>query len=236
MVWVKCDVFEEKSGIPKLLEEMGAEVTIGPLITDYVVGEATGIERKSYSDLWGSMTQGSDHHVVNQIAKARSELNMFLLIEGSLVKFLKMNKNGKKALAMQASIQNVLAVPVLEAMDKKESAKLIFAKAKYCQEHTGTLAIPRSMNAETKKEPKKDELYFYQGLKNVGLKTAKILIETFDNPEAFLNWLSLARITYTKTGNPKGYENAVNMKGIGWKFIRDNQTLIFGGEITDQQA
>ncbi|MHA1729025.1 MAG: hypothetical protein ACTSWY_09860 [Promethearchaeota archaeon] len=49
---------------------------------------------------------------------------------------------------------------------------------------------------------------------------------------AFFTALLNTEIIYTRTGNPKGIKGELEkVKGIGWKFVRDNKELLLSKKI-----
>jgi ERCC4-type nuclease len=78
---VIADVFERGSGVPAVLQRLGARVTIEHLAAgDYRVGRGALIERKTVADLHGSLGRG---RLWEQIGRIRDEaLSPFLLVEG----------------------------------------------------------------------------------------------------------------------------------------------------------
>jgi len=73
---------EVKSGIPELLEGLGAEVECAPLpAADYAVGLDTLVERKRVLDLHGAVIKG---RIWPQLGKLRSASAFpYLLVEGT---------------------------------------------------------------------------------------------------------------------------------------------------------
>src|SRR6266511_5729573 len=81
-VRIVADVHEIKSGIPELLEELGAQVECAPLpAADYAVGLDTLVERKRVLDLHGAVIKG---RIWPQLGKLRSASAFpYLLVEGT---------------------------------------------------------------------------------------------------------------------------------------------------------
>jgi len=82
VVTIVADVHEEKSGIPRFLEGLGATVeTIALPAGDYRVGVDTIVERKRVLDLHSSIVKG---HFWGQIGKLRASCPFpYLLVEGT---------------------------------------------------------------------------------------------------------------------------------------------------------
>ena len=80
-VRILVDVQERRSGIPGLLEELGAEVEILALSAgDYAVADDTVVERKAVLDLHSAVRKG---HLWPQLAKLRASCAYpYLLVEG----------------------------------------------------------------------------------------------------------------------------------------------------------
>src|SRR5919197_3285053 len=80
---VVADVFEQGSGVPAALGRLGAHVTVEPLPAgDYRIAGGILIERKTVSDLHGSLGRGRLWAQVGSIRDAA--VTPFLLVEDDL--------------------------------------------------------------------------------------------------------------------------------------------------------
>lgn len=81
-VRIVVDVHEQRSGIPELLEELGAVVELAQLPAgDYAVGANTLVERKRVLDLHSSILR---RHLWGQLARLRAACAFpYLLVEGT---------------------------------------------------------------------------------------------------------------------------------------------------------
>lgn len=80
-VRILVDVQERRSGVPGLLEALGAEVEVLSLAAgDYALGDDTIVERKAVLDLHSAVRRG---HLWPQLAKLRAACAFpYLLVEG----------------------------------------------------------------------------------------------------------------------------------------------------------
>jgi Fanconi anemia group M protein len=79
---VVVDVFEQASGIPAALVQLGAHVVVEPLPAgDYRIGQEILVERKTVPDLHGSLAR---HRLWAQLGRLRDTVPYpYLLVEGS---------------------------------------------------------------------------------------------------------------------------------------------------------
>ena len=75
--------------------------------------------------------------------------------------------------------------------------------------------------------------YIVEGLLDSGPKKAEILIDHFGSPGSVFEAIKNTKITYTRTGNPKGIAGPLEeLSGFGWKFVSKNQEILFGTNIS----
>jgi ERCC4-type nuclease len=78
-----ADAHERASGVPELLENLGAYVELRSLARgDYEIGDGTAVERKTVSDLHQSISKG---RFWPQIRKIRTVNWPYLLVEGTSI-------------------------------------------------------------------------------------------------------------------------------------------------------
>lgn len=79
---------------------------------------------------------------------------------------------------------------------------------------------PKKMNNEERKK------FILEGLYDTGPKLAISLIEKFKTPYDVLYAIYHSKLTFTKTGNPKGVEGPLGeIRGIGVKWVKKNKDL-----------
>ena len=130
-VKILVDVQERRSGMPQLLETLGAEVEVLPLATgDYALGDDTLVERKAVLDLHGAVRKG---HLWGQLAKLRAACAFpYLLVEGRDL------DGGGRGLHPNAIRGACLAaidqgVALLRSADREDSALWLHRLAVRCQ-------------------------------------------------------------------------------------------------------
>jgi hypothetical protein len=107
--------------------------------------------------------------------------------------------------------------------------KWMFDKATVLQTEKHTIDVPRSHPRI--KDTIELQKFFYEGLVDTGIETAKLLQSLFPNPYNFIQWLKGVELIYTKGGNFKeiktiGEPNYI--KGLGEKWYTQNIKLVFG--------
>lgn len=128
-VRILADVHEQKSGIPSLLEDLGAEVELVPLPAgDYALGADTIVERKRVLDLHGSITKG---HFWRQLAKLRGACAFpYLLVEGTDIDRGPLGTNAIRGACLAAIDQGVA---LLRSDQQRDSALWLHRLAVRCQ-------------------------------------------------------------------------------------------------------
>lgn len=128
-VRIVIDVHEGKSGIPALLEELGAEVEIAALRAgDYAVSEDTLVERKRVLDLHSAVIKG---HFWRQLGKLRAASAFpYLLVEGSDLDRGPLAPNAVRGVCL-ATIDQGIAL--LRSVHQRDSAAWLHRLAVRCQ-------------------------------------------------------------------------------------------------------
>lgn len=229
-----CDVHEVDSGNPDRLKKLGANVIIEPLEAgDYILSQFTAIERKTFSDLHGSMIgKGVDHHVYEQIRNMKKLYpTVILAVIGE-----KLFKGSPQDYAMVSNgikhCQLIEGAIIMKFADEDAFCKKLYDDACWLQGRKHTIDIPRLKEKE-KELLKVDDWdtmrkYWLQGHIHCGVELANLLIKEFPIPYDFVTWLRGCYILYTKTGNEKGYYSTKKIDGVGIEFVKKNQMLLFG--------
>ena len=236
IVYVICDIREEQSGIPKIIENCSddAVVIMKKLDAgDYLVSSRCGIERKTGSDFRGSVFAGSDAtNIFEELTRLMESVNNPILIVEDKESMFKTedwapghrNKIYSSMMGARLSIETKMGIPIKDTLNKTETAAMIFEIAKYQQRQTDFSGLSRS--SPRKRTLFQKQEFLIQGLVNVGSKKSKELMTEFKTPANLFKWIKHCEIVYTKTGNPKDYESDTHIPGIGYKFIIENKKLL----------
>ena len=139
-VRILVDVHEQRSGIPGLLEALGAEVEVLSLPAgDYVVGDDTIVERKAVLDLHSSVRRG---HLWAQLATLKASCPFpYLLVEG---RNLDGGGRGLHPNAIRGACLAVIdqGVALLRSDDQADSARWLHRLAVRCQRETAPAELP----------------------------------------------------------------------------------------------
>jgi ERCC4-type nuclease len=135
-IHIRIDTQEQRSGIPALLSAMPqTHIEVVPLrMGDYDVGgdPRRVFERKTGSDFLCSLTQG---RLFAQLATLRkSRFAPILLLEGDPLRIGHSQMRPESIRGALAYIAVVLRVPILSSSGPSDSAHLVYAAAKQCQD------------------------------------------------------------------------------------------------------
>lgn len=179
---ILADFRETRSGIPERLDKMGFHVQITPLkFGDYLINNQIIIERKTKDDFALSLIQKK---LFNQIANLKRDDSYcpLLLIEGNPYKTQhEISREALKGalLAINVSWQ----LPSIYTKDQEDTAETIAMISRQNLKDAHNLY-------RTGYKPKsnyKKQMYFVQGLPNIGSKLAGSLIETFGSVKKIIN-------------------------------------------------
>jgi DNA excision repair protein ERCC-4 len=128
-VRIVADVHEVKSGVPALLEELGAKVELAPLPAgDYALGADTLVERKRVADLHSSVPKG---HLWPQLARLRAACAFpYLLVEGTHLDRGGLSANAIRGVCLAAIDQGIA---LLRSDTQRDSALWLHRLAVRCQ-------------------------------------------------------------------------------------------------------
>ncbi len=178
---IYVDVREEKSGVPSILESLGALVIKKPLpMGDYLVAEDIVVERKSSYDFANSLFDGRLFEQASRLAEHYD--HVYFIVEGRVVP--------RRYRGREASFYGALAaltleynVKVIYTEDEVGSAHAIMALARKALASRGQrIVIHRKPKLEDVREW---QLYILQAFPGIGRKTAEKLLETFGSLEGF---------------------------------------------------
>ncbi|MDV3103372.1 DEAD/DEAH box helicase [Thermococcus waiotapuensis] len=211
---VYVDSRELKSGVPKLLKDLGAEIEVRTLdVADYVVSEEVGIERKSANDFIQSIIDGRLFDQVERLKKAYEK--PVIIIEGELYGIRNVHPNAIRGAITAVTLD--WGVPILFSSDKEETAHFIYLMAKREQEERKKEVRLRSeKKALTLAERQR---LIVEGLPNVSATLAKRLLKHFGNVER----------VFTATE-----EELREVEGIGEKKAREIRKVITAPYVEDE--
>jgi DNA excision repair protein ERCC-4 len=128
-VRIVADVHEAKSGVPALLEQLGAEVELAPLPAgDYALGADTLVERKRVADLHSSIPKG---YLWPQLARLRAACAFpYLLVEGTHLDRGGLSPNAIRGVCLAAIDQGIA---LLRSDTQRDSALWLHRLAVRCQ-------------------------------------------------------------------------------------------------------
>jgi ERCC4-type nuclease len=139
-VRILVDVQEHRSGMPGLLEGLGAEVEVMSLTAgDYALGADTLVERKAVLDLHSAVRRG---RLWAQLAKLRAGCAFpYLLVEG---RSLDGGGRGLHPNAIRGACLAVIdqGVPILRSDDRADSARWLYRLAVRCQREARAPELP----------------------------------------------------------------------------------------------
>ncbi|ACJ16557.1 helicase-associated endonuclease for fork-structured DNA [Thermococcus onnurineus NA1] len=203
---VYVDSRELRSGVPKHLRGLGAEVEVKTLdVADYVVSEEVGIERKSANDFIQSIIDGRLFDQVERLKKAYEK--PVIIIEGQLYGIRNVHPNAIRGAIAAVTLD--WGVPILFSSGPEETAQFIYLMAKREQEERKKEVRLRSeKKALTLAERQR---LIVEGLPNVSATLAKRLLKHFGNVER----------VFTATE-----EELQEVEGIGPKKAREIRKVI----------
>ncbi|WP_456367973.1 DEAD/DEAH box helicase [Thermococcus sp.] len=213
---IYVDSRELRSGVPKLLKELGAEIEVKTLdVADYVVSEEVGIERKSANDFIQSIIDGRLFDQVERLRRAYEK--PVIIIEGELYGIRNVHPNAIRGAITAVTLD--WGVPVLFSSGKEETASYIYLLAKREQEERKKEVRLRSeKKALTLAERQR---LIVEGLPHVSATLAKRLLRHFGNVER----------VFTATE-----EELKEVEGIGEKKAREIRKVITAPYVEDDKA
>ncbi|MBN2156120.1 MAG: hypothetical protein JW776_08755 [Candidatus Lokiarchaeota archaeon] len=236
---VIIDTREKGSGIGSKLEKLGATVIYETLdVGDYLCSWDTAVERKRGDDFRSSVFGGSNSsNVFEQLLRLSDAIEKpILLIEDFNKAFGPPGADERVSSIYGAliSIAIKLNIPVIPTRNSSDTAVVLYRIAKRQQEERNIRGIAR--RAPKSLTLKERQAFVLEGLFKVGPTKSHQLIEQFKCPINFFTELMNTEIIYTKSGNPKGITGKLaEIKGFGWKFVKDNKSLLLSEEESERE-
>jgi Fanconi anemia group M protein len=183
LISIQADYRENPSGIPKLLtENAGVSLLVSSLPAgDYIINETIGIERKSAEDFVQSIIA---NRLFDQIARLkRSVPRLLLIVEGNPY----MTDHKIQDCAIRGAVLSVLVswqVPVIFSKSRENTVALLLMAAR--QDTTAISQLAATKNYRPKKLRNR-QLFFLQGIPDVGPVLATRLLKKFGSLKAVIN-------------------------------------------------
>jgi ERCC4-type nuclease len=175
-VRILVDLQEQRSGIPGLLEDLGAEVEMMALTAgDYALGADTLVERKAVLDLHSAVRRG---HLWAQLAKLRAGCSFpYLLVEG---RSLDGGGRGLHPNAIRGACLAVIdqGVALLRSDDRADSARWLYRLAVRCQREARAPELPPLVPRATL-PPESVPEAMLAAIPGISTVTARALLERF---------------------------------------------------------
>ena len=196
-VLVLADHREKDNKVVKELIELGISVKTEQLTSaDYLLSGRVAVELKKVPDFVNSIIDG---RLLEQVRNLKNNFEKTLLIiegEEDIYSIRKVHANAIKG--MLSSIVLDFAVPILYTKNSQDTAALLAVMAKREQNKETNFSL-HDQKPQTFAEQQE---YLVSSLPNIGLSTAKILLENFSTIKNLTNATE---------------EQLINIKGIGEK-------------------
>lgn len=175
-VRILVDVQEQRSGIPGLLEELGAHLEILALPAgDYAVAADTVVERKAVLDLHSAVRKG---HLWPQLAKLRASCAFpYLLVEGRNLDGggRGLHPNAVRGACLAAIDQGIA---LLRSDDRQDSARWLYRLALRSQRDALPAELPASVPRVKRLQDSVAEAMLAQ-IPGISTVTARALLARF---------------------------------------------------------
>ncbi len=182
LITIVCDNRETSSPVVRTLSLMGANLQLEQLeISDYVISNRVGIERKSSKDFNDSLKDGRLFKELKEL-KENFELPI-LLLEGD--PFLESNINENALFGAISSIILKIGVMVYRVRDAEESAKFLYQLAKKEQSEQETTIKLRFGKAPLRTSDLME--YVIAGIPGINATRAKTLLTELNTLQSIFN-------------------------------------------------
>ena len=171
------DERERKSGIPKLLKDIGVNVEIKTLpIGDYIVSHETVVERKSINDLIASIFDG---RLFDQCNRLKEHFQFpIILLEGNVDEIESITENPLVFYGALSTIAIDYKIPIIPTPNASHTAKLLVSLSSRKESIKG----PLLKKIKKSNDVQKQQLTVLCSLPGVGEKIAIRMLEKFESP------------------------------------------------------
>lgn len=211
MFTIVADSRESNSSVVKTLDtfdDIDLEVKNNMEVGDYVVSNECVIERKSVQDFHDTIT--GDRSIFDQIKNmSNSYEKSILLIEGGHGGLYTKNIHPNSIRGILASIVSDFNVSIIESVDEDDTSSILRHLAKKEQDNAKNESINPHGNKETSSVKSQQE-YIVSSIEGIGIKTARSLLEEFNDIHTVFN----ADIDQLKNIDNIGESNAQKIHSI----------------------
>ncbi|MGA9188593.1 MAG: DEAD/DEAH box helicase [Methanosarcina sp.] len=197
---IVIDHRETKSGVAKILDRLGMELSFAALeIGDYVVSDRLAVERKRTDDFASSLIDGKRNLFAQLSDLARVYEKPVLIIEGGDL-FTSRQLNPNAIYGSLISIAIDFRISILYSRDEEETAAILKILAKREQ-----IENKHDVNPHGKKSAStlaEQQEYLISSISNIGPKAARNLLLHFGSVEAFMK-ADFAELKKVKLIGPK---------------------------------
>ena len=171
------DERERKSGIPKLLKDIGVNIEIKTLpIGDYIVSHETVVERKSINDLIASIFDG---RLFDQCNRLKEHFHFpIILLEGNVDEIESITVNPLVFYGALSTIAIDYKIPIIPTPNASHTAKLLVSLSSRKESIKG----PLLKKIKKSNDVQKQQLSVLCSLPGVGEKIAIRMLEKFESP------------------------------------------------------
>ena len=171
------DERERKSGIPKLLKDIGVNIEIKTLpIGDYIVSHETVVERKSINDLISSIFDG---RLFDQCNRLKEHFQFpIILLEGNVDEIESITENPLVFYGALSTIAIDYKIPIIPTPNASHTAKLLVSLSSRKESIKG----PLLKKIKKSNDVQKQQLSVLCSLPGVGEKIAIRMLEKFESP------------------------------------------------------
>jgi Fanconi anemia group M protein len=184
---IVADSRESKSSVVKSLDtsdNVDLNIKNNMEIGDYIVSDQCVVERKSVQDFHDTIT--GDRSIFEQIKNMSNEYNKpVLLIEGGHGGLYTKNIHPNSIRGILASIVSDFGVSIIESVDEDDTASILQSLAEKEQDNSDSKVNPHG-NKETGSIKSQQE-YIVSSIEGIGIKTARELLNEFDDIYSIFN-------------------------------------------------
>jgi len=208
-VAVLADHREKNNSVVKELINLDISVkTVQLESADYLVSGKVAVELKKVSDFVASIVDG---RLISQLKELRKNFeSAVVIVEGQEDIYSVRRVHANAIRGMLSAIVLDFGVPVLYTKDSKDTAALLAVMAKREQNRESKTFSPHQTKPRSLREQQE---YFVSSLPNMGIQTARLLLEHFGTVKNLAN---------------ASKEELLGLKGVGKKTVENIMGLFEG--------